>query len=72
MPQSNAQKIRVHRERKRLAGYRLVQRWVIDTRDPAFLRRLDDGLRRQRESPEESMWDEIGDALATEAWGDAG
>ena len=72
MARTNAQKIRVHRERKRAAGYRLLQRWVVDTRDPDFLRRLDDALLRQRTSPEEAVLDKVGDLLAIEAWDDGG
>lgn len=68
MSRSTAERIRAHRARRRAAGYRLVQRWVIDTRDPAFLRRLDEGLRRMRASPEEREWDEIADLLAAEPW----
>ena len=36
MPRSSAEKMREYRARKRAAGYRLVQRWLPDTRTPEF------------------------------------
>jgi Protein of unknown function (DUF3018) len=66
MPKTSAEKVRVHRERRRAAGMREIRIWAPDVRDPAFLGRLREGMRiiNARSAaghPEERWAEELGE-----------
>ena len=64
MAKSSAEKVRVHRERRRAAGMREIRIWAPDVRDPAFLAQLREGMRTinaNQDDPEERWANELGE-----------
>jgi Protein of unknown function (DUF3018) len=64
MRKTSAEKVRVHRERRRAAGMREIRIWVPDVRDPTFLAQLREGMRTinaNQDDPEERWANELGE-----------
>lgn len=67
---SSADRVRRHRESLRAAGFRPVQLWVPDTRDPVFIeecRRQSRSLRGDRQEDEILAW--LESAADRDGWG---
>ena len=67
-PRSNNERTADYRARRRAAGYRLNQRWVLDLENPQILAELKQQCRAIANSPTEAEDQAYVDSLAD--WGD--